>query len=306
MTATAPPTAPSTALPPRRAVLAGCARDCAAHLPVVLAHMERIAALFDEAAFVFVENDSSDPTASLLRAFADRQLNATVEHLDGLAQRLPRRTERLAFARNRVLEIIDDSSLHTFDLLVLMDLDDINRVVPGAADWQRALAWLAAHPERAAVFANQPDGYYDLWALRHPERCPGDVWEAVLDHHLAHPGASDQQAFDAGFAPRQFALPREAAPLAVDSAFGGLGLYKMAWALQGRGHYAGTLHKRVSTPQGDVEVHGEVCEHVAFHARLRAAGGVLHVLPWWVNLSVRRGFPPGAWRHLYRLAPAGR
>ena len=45
---------------PSRAVFAGVARDCAIHLPGVLATLGRFAASYAETAFVFVVSDSAD------------------------------------------------------------------------------------------------------------------------------------------------------------------------------------------------------------------------------------------------------
>jgi hypothetical protein len=55
------------------AVFVGCARDCEAHLDGVLANIRRAAAQFSQVAFIFVENDSVDATATRLRAFGSTQ-----------------------------------------------------------------------------------------------------------------------------------------------------------------------------------------------------------------------------------------
>ena len=52
---------------PSRAVFAGVARDCAIHLPGVLATLGRFAASYAEAAFVFVVSDSADDSLSILQ-----------------------------------------------------------------------------------------------------------------------------------------------------------------------------------------------------------------------------------------------
>src|SRR5271168_3732639 len=68
-----------------RAVIAGCARNCAAHLPAVLANIARAAELFTETAFVFVENDSHDETADILATFARNNPRVYLERATGLA-----------------------------------------------------------------------------------------------------------------------------------------------------------------------------------------------------------------------------
>ena len=53
----------------KRAVFAGCARNCAEAIPYVLNNVSRIAGLFAESAFVFVENDSRDATKNEISSF---------------------------------------------------------------------------------------------------------------------------------------------------------------------------------------------------------------------------------------------
>jgi hypothetical protein len=51
----------------RRAVTVGWARDCEIFLPAVLQNIARIANLYSQTAFVFVENDSTDNTRGMLQ-----------------------------------------------------------------------------------------------------------------------------------------------------------------------------------------------------------------------------------------------
>ncbi len=51
----------------RRAVIVGAARDCARHLPRVLANLDRITALYDETFFVFAVSDLTDDTLAQLQ-----------------------------------------------------------------------------------------------------------------------------------------------------------------------------------------------------------------------------------------------
>jgi hypothetical protein len=150
------------------------------------------------------------------------------------------------------------------------------------------VAFLDDDCERAGVFANSGGAYFDLWALRHPELCPGDVWEELADYAIAN-RVGDTEAYEHTLAKRVFTLAADAPPLEVDSAFGGLGIYKLSHVLANPAPYAGAKLKE--------NLGWQVCEHVAFHAGLRAQGGRLFVLPWLINCSIASTvFPAAAWR----------
>jgi hypothetical protein len=162
------------------------------------------------------------------------------------------------------------------------------------------------------VFANQPGIHSDLRALRHPVRCPGDVWEEVLDYAAAN-RVADEEAFAQTFAKRVFSLPATDPPLEVESAFGGLGIYKMRSILANQRKYVGHKTKSVSAGAADWlglpagEVGWQSCEHVTFHAGLRELGQRLFVLPGLLNDEGLVTFRASAWRTMVfdlRLLPA--
>jgi hypothetical protein len=274
---------------PLRAVFAGCARDCASHLPAVLANIERISERFADAACLFIENDSRDATKQILATWSGQRQKAEVICLDGLGNE-PARTRRLEFARNCYVEAIRaDPQLRAFDLLFILDLDEINSAALDLEAIERAVAFLLEDPERVGVFANQRGIYYDMWALRHPERCPGDIWEDVLDDVLTRQ-VQDAVAFDSTFRPRIFELPEASAqPMEVDSAFGGLGIYRLQAVLQNPSPYLGYKVKMVSRAGQRRLLRWQTCEHVHFNSGLRLRGGRLFVLPWLVNYDTRGG-----------------
>jgi hypothetical protein len=245
------------------------------YLPAVLANLSRLAGLYADARFVFVVSDTTDDSAALLQRFVAGR--GRVIDAGGLREHLPRRTERIAFARNLCIDEIrrtETGSGH----LVMLDLDDVLTAPVSVAAFAAAAAWLDADPRRAGVFANSTPRYYDTWALRHPRWCAGDCWQPIW--HRA-PGETYETAkFREVFA-RQIEIPADLPPVAVDSAFGGLGLYRASHALRAR--YRG------------IDGHGEeTCEHVAFNRAIRSAGGELHIFP---ALMVQA--PP---EHLYRPA----
>jgi translation elongation factor P/translation initiation factor 5A len=65
--------------------------------------------------------------------------------------------------RNTYLEFIKtDSRLSSFDFLVVLDMDEVNSYQIDSNNFSDALNFLSDSASRAAVFANQRGGYYDL------------------------------------------------------------------------------------------------------------------------------------------------
>ena len=163
----------------RSAVIVGCARDCEPFLPTVLQNVTTIANLYSQAAFVFVENDSTDKTGEILQKWLSKRGGSRLVCLDGLAAREKRRTARLAIARNSYIEVVLQSpNFARFDHLVVIDFDDANTNGFSAASLTAAIRFLDSISQNAAVFANQLP-YYDIWALRHDIWCPNDCWSEV-------------------------------------------------------------------------------------------------------------------------------
>jgi hypothetical protein len=64
--------------------------------------------------------------------------------------------------------------------------------------------------------------------------------------------APDQEAFAETFAKRIFALPCNALPLEVASAFGGLGIYKLPDVLRNERNFVGHKSKPMAGPDGSM------------------------------------------------------
>ena len=184
----------------KKAVFLGVARNCAADLGAVLANIQRISELFADQAFIFVENDSKDATKTILQSWCVDRKNARTISFDGLVAQTPMRTVRLAHCRNTLMSIAK-TEFPDFDYALMIDCDNINSNEMDLAAVRRALGFLEEAAGCAGVFANSAGVYYDLWALRHPTLCPGDIWEGIADYVISNK-VSDQYAFDQFFKPR--------------------------------------------------------------------------------------------------------
>ena len=239
--------------------ITGLARDCAHSLPSLLTQLETLSTLFARYHFIILENDSLDDTKTVLNAFKAKHTEAIIEYHDKIAKRHPKRTDRLAFLRNRILDIATERCNDPDNAYFLMlDLDGANNLI----DAER----IAHHVRQddgswSALFANQSEDYYDLWALRHPELCPYDIWEMVRERPK---GMEKAEAIETFITSIRFNLPKDRGLIEVESAFGGLGLYLMS-AIKGCRYL------------GLDDAGNEVCDHVALNREIIAKGGKLYI-----------------------------
>jgi hypothetical protein len=254
-----------------KAVFVGCARSCAPFLDSVLANVEALGSTYDAYKIVIVENDSVDDTRSRLRKFAGSHANVQLIEVDGLEGAHPKRTDRIAVARNLYMNAVRQPDYADCDDLVVLDFDDVNSRRIDLAGFTAARRWLWHEANRRAVFANSAPFYYDIWALRHPTWSPDDCWARV---RAAQATMSTEEAVRRHVALRQILIAPTTAPILVDSAFGGLAIYRREAALQGS--YTGL------DPEGE-----ETCEHVAFNAVVNGTDGVMAIYPALQNHTAR-------------------
>jgi Cryptococcal mannosyltransferase 1/Glycosyl transferase family 2 len=273
----------------RSAVIVGCARDCEAFLPAVLQNVSTIANLYSRAAFVFVENDSADNTREILRKWLSRHACSFLVCLNELHVQEPRRTARLAIARNAYMEWLHSQHLEQFDHLVVIDFDNANTNIISEESLAAAIRFLDSSTQNAAVFANQLP-YYDIWALRHDVWCPEDCWAQIRKRPAYLPR---HRAIERYLTSRQLNIDPNSPPVPVRSAFGGLGIYKLGFVRAAR--YVGLLSDG-----------SQVCEHVAFNEAAVRAGGVLYIFPELLNKAPPDHIHPplsGLWRLAADLNP---
>jgi hypothetical protein len=253
--AAAPPAGAPAAL-----AIVGVARNCAGTIEATLARLEAAVPRGVALHWCIVESDSSDDSAARLQRWAGGRERAAAISLGALRERLPSRTARIAHCRNACLDWLRAQVAHApIEQVLVADLDGVVDRLDASG-----LASCWARGDWDACTANVEGPYYDLWALRHPHWCPGDCW-AEADA-LAALGAGPERARLAAVYARMLRISPEAPWIEVDSAFGGLALYRSAPLLEAR--YDGLAADG-----------REVCEHVTLHARMRAAGARLWINP---------------------------
>jgi len=245
-------------------VVVGCVRNGAKTVRHAVDTLARATAGFANVQFFVVESDSTDATLAELERLRQQSDRFAFVSLGALDERIPARTERIAHCRNRYVEELRANARYaSADYVMVADLDGVNDDLRPEA---LATCWNPAAAPWDVVTANQLDAYYDIWALRHPDWCPVDCHHqyARLRPIFGHP-----RALAIAIHSRMARLSPDAAWIEVDSAFGGLAIYRREALLAGS--YSG------------LQAGQSVCEHVPLHAQLRARGLRIFINPALIN-----------------------
>jgi glycosyltransferase involved in cell wall biosynthesis len=271
-------------------LIVGLARNCAKTLPATVQRLAAAMPAFRTVRWLVVESDSSDDTVDVLEQLCSTVPGFGYRTMGRLADRFPERTDRLAHCRNVYLEHLAQLNSSGYPasrtgFLVVADLDGVNNEL--TAEGIRS-CWV--RDDWSVCAANQQGLYYDIWALRHAQWCAGDCWEQsrFLERYTGNAGNARKVSIYG----RMINIPEDSEWLEVDSAFGGLAIYRTQ-AL-GDARYVGL------TAQGR-----PVCEHVALHAAMRADGARIFINPRLVNADTS-GLIAEYWPERERIALATR
>ena len=272
-----------------KVVFAGCARDCSNFLPKTLDNIRYYSSLFGESHTVIVENGSVDTTKDILNKNQKKNDNFLFcEQFN----KLPNRGQRLENARNLIIETIkNDINLNSCDLFIMLDLDDIGAYRIANKDIQNSINFLFSSKNTAAVFANQLGIYYDIWSLRDQKYCKNDFWVETFKFLMKNKNSFEQiskkhldDAKNQVLSKKTFSFKPSDPPIAVSSAFGGFGIYKMKNVLENNNRYEGIQTIEVNTKdQKKFNVNYQKCEHVNFNEGLIKQNKKLYILPFLVN-----------------------
>ena len=244
-------------------VIVGCVRNGAKTLRRAVETLAHATAGFAQVEFLVIESDSTDATLEELQRLHEQVDCFGFISIGAQAERYPLRTERIAACRNRYLDELHSNPRYaSADYVMVADLDGVNNDLQPqavASCWKSSLPW-------DVCTANQRDAYYDIWALRHADWCPVDCHTQYsrLQPVFGHP-----RALSMAIHSRMARLSPRAEWIEVDSAFGGLAIYRREALLAGR--YSGVQNGQ------------SICEHVPLHAELRAAGCRIFINPALIN-----------------------
>lgn len=247
-------------------LVTGLARNVEKH---ILNELPRIASAFrdfERVEFLIVESDSSDGTVSSLHQLSKTVGNFRFVSLGKLEDSIPDRIFRISHCRDFYLqELRTNERYRAIDFLCIIDFDLINDKLNtdsinscfDFSDW-------------CGVFGNQSGAYYDVFALRASNWSDRNCWESdrILRSENIPSVISQQMAVYS----KKRKLPTAAPWVEVDSAFGGIGIYKRPCIENGN-----YLSAAMNSP-------GE-CEHVTFNKSLKDGGHKLYINPKLLNFS---------------------
>jgi hypothetical protein len=263
-------------------LITGLVRNQETNIEKIISILYNSFAEFGEVSFLIIESDSTDNTIEKLTSLRNCFPYFDFLSLGKLGDTIENRWVRMATLRNTYLNSFADSPKYKkCNYLVVADLDDVNLDLKS-----NSLDSVFKQNDWAGVFANQSKYYYDILAFRHPTLSPNDCWKE--ERYLIDKGMNPFKARKRAVFDRQIKIPRNSPWLEVDSAFGGLAIYK-------REHIKGCWYREYSS-EGDF-----ACEHIDFHSQIRSHGGRLFIVPSMINsgyvdhTEIRKVIPTVKW-----------
>ena len=249
---------------------------------------------FNSVSTYLVESDSIDKTNKALSELKGKYSNFEYVELGTLKSTIPDRIERIRFCRNVYVKFIRDNIRESnWEYIIVVDLDGMNsKLTKVAVDscFEDSVNW-------DACFANQKYGYYDLYALRHPEWMPRDCFLDLEMEKSKIPSKylNSANVFAKFYSEIRFSKARKVAIynkmriikknaswIKVDSAFGGFAIYKSK------------LFIEADYSKNPIE-NSHTSEHVDLHSNLLKIHPKLYINPklinsFWNTYNVNRYF----------------
>ena len=248
----------------QRAIVVGTVRNASKNIINDLLRItDALSEIMPTSAFV-VESDSNDNTLGLLEDLSKRDSRIRVVSLGKVEPTIPDRISRLRHCRNAyVKELRVNPIYRDCDLVIVADLDGINTTI-SKDEFKLALD----SPLKWDVLAaNQTGRYYDILALRHPFWSPNNC---ILESQWLSDFVGVRTAWKHSVGDRMLRIPRDLEPISVESAFGGLCIYRR-WIFE-KFDYS-----------EDIPESSEEIDHVTLHRKAREAGAKIFIHPGLVN-----------------------
>jgi hypothetical protein len=262
----------------------GIARNVESHIENELNLVNALLDLNNENKAIIVTNDNHDDTDKILNLWRSvNEHNRIIINCDGLMKAYPERISRIAAARNFYLNFIRSTNENP-DIIIVFDLDGLNKNV-NTKDLINAIKF--APSDWVGLFPVQIDGYYDLYALRCKNWINGDILleyrqrvsfiDSYIPEILKNNKILDRiitsyknRLANSIIHSKQYFVPKNHPPIKVDSAFGGIAIYKNQ-AIQNAWY-------------GHIDSNNNItCEHVIFHSLVNH--GSLYIMPSLINIA---------------------
>jgi hypothetical protein len=236
----------------KRLCIVGACKNSAYALPYVLNKIEAIEQWWKECKVVIYENDSCDDTASKLQEWMRTGRNRILIQESDLNSKYPKRTERLAYIRNILIDMVPKD----FDYCLMVDMDNVfsNTLSKDAFEscFNLPFDW--------DVVTGNSGYYYDIWALNVKELCEFDCVNKVEDDRKMYTHYT-KETIDEGCVEQIGKLMTTMRdPMYVENAFNVGAIYKVS-AINPCCRF-----------QGLKEDGREICEHRAFQHCMKSHG----------------------------------
>ena len=234
-------------------IFAGTVRNVEKYINNILIHINECGKKFNDYCLIIYENDSSDKTREILNK--NKRQNYYYIFENNVNE--TRRTMRLANGRNQILNKVNEiNQTNYFDYLIMLDMDDINE----SGTFVDTIDTCFKYDNWDVLTGNQTGKYYDIWALRKKDVIMNDFW---IDMKTADENNDENKKKELNHILRNTHFDKNGL-LEVDSAFGGIAIYKISSI--GQCKYIG------EHPDGS-----ENCEHVEFHKCIKQNGGKIFI-----------------------------
>lgn len=245
--------------------MTGIARDVAKILPGELNRIEKeMNKVFQPVYFLVIESDSNDDTSKILKDIESKRKNFEYKSLGSIESTLPNRIQRLAFCRNVYVNEIRENKLYKdVDFVAIIDFDIKNNRLR-----LNQVEKLISEHSWSAIFANQTGLYYDIYALRKKGWVENDCF---TEYRNLAKSMSLQDAKELAIWSKMRKIKKNSALIPVDSAFGGLGIYRK------------NIFMKFDYSLSPEQIHES--EHVSLHKKITDSNGLLFICPNMTNFS---------------------
>ena len=260
-------------------LVVGLARNIEKTIYKEIERFETLVTVNQTLKYFIVESDSEDHTVKSMEVIKSKNERFNFVSLGELQGVIPERIQRLSYCRDIYLSYIkNNQAKENWDVIVVMDLDGVNNKL-SFSGFQKALNYESPWD---VLTCNQIGPYYDIYALR----CKGWVEEDFLNlisiasqrindeiknvkggkiaQKLVYDYRTNQLRKRFAYKKMRF-IPPWARPIEVDSAFGGLAIYKPKVLIMN------------DYQASETEIYE--CEHVVLHRKIRQKGGSIFIYP---------------------------
>ena len=249
----------------RSILITGLARNVGKNLHFEIIRIENeMKKFFNSIHFFIIESDSNDNTQAVLENLKKTKDNFDYQCLGQLDRTYPNRIERLTFCRNAYVQEIRENKIYKrTEFIVVIDFDLKNNRLN-----LDALENLMNRNDWDGLFVNQTGLYYDIYALRKQGWVEKDCF---IEYQQLKQKYKPRRAKEIAIWSKMIKIPKYSNLISVDSAFGGLGLYRKNLFLE---------HDYTSNSNDYFE-----SEHVIFHKKIKEVTGALFIVPNLTNFS---------------------